>query len=169
MTARGCESRKDEIDNANTKSLMWGNCYSGWFCLPCLTHQARRVIFSIMNNNSSTRLGQYLRSLRDARGLTLRQVEASCGISNAFLSQVESGKVKSPSPTILYKLADLFDASYERLLEMAEYPLPDPNRNMIQSASTVFQRLGPISEDEEQALLDYLSFLRTRDKKRGHK
>jgi hypothetical protein len=35
-----------------------------------------------------------------------------------------SGKVREPSPNILFKLAALFDVPYETLLSLAGYPLP---------------------------------------------
>lgn len=110
-------------------------------------------------------LGMYLRSLRDARGLTLRDAEEKSGISNAFLSQVESGKVKHPSPIILYKLANLYEVPYEILMDRAGYPVPQKAKEIENNASAVFHRLGQISVDEEQALLDYLSFLRNRTKR----
>ncbi len=121
-----------------------------------------------MNENEKPALGLYLRSLRDARGLTLREVEDSTGVSNAFLSQLESGKVKQPSPTVLYKLAHAYEVPYEALMERAGYPVPRTATNAnSQAASVVFDRLGPITEDEEQALLDYLAFLRGRTKRKG--
>ena len=41
--------------------------------------------------------GEFLKSARKAKRLTLREVEQKTGISNAYLSQLESGKVKQPS------------------------------------------------------------------------
>lgn len=112
-------------------------------------------------------LGTYLRSLRDSRGLTLREVEDKSGISNAFLSQIESGKVKQPSPSMLYKLAELYHVPYEILMERAGFPVPQTVTETANGAPAVFRRLGQISMDEEQALLDYLSFLRNRAKRDG--
>ena len=43
-------------------------------------------------------LGQFLWDIRNARGLKLRQVEEACDVSNAYLSQLETGKIKQPSP-----------------------------------------------------------------------
>jgi len=48
-------------------------------------------------------LGQYLASIRNDRKMTLRQVEEASGkeVSNAYLSQLENGKILQPSPNIL--------------------------------------------------------------------
>lgn len=110
-------------------------------------------------------LGSYLRSLRDSKSLTLREVEIKTGISNAFLSQLESGKVKQPSPVMLYKLAGTYGVPYEALMERAGYPVPEAQTDP-RAANNTLKRLGEISQDEEQALLDYLTFLRSR---RGRK
>ena len=119
-----------------------------------------------METEDKPRLGQYLRAMREAKGLSLRQVEGKSGISNAFVSQMESGKVKQPSPVILYKLADLYGVPYESLMELVGYPSPSALTTEPRSASAVFRRFGEITPTEEAELLDYLSFLRSRARKR---
>lgn len=59
---------------------------------------------------------EILRTLRELSGLTLREVQDATGISNAYLSQLECGKIKKPSATFLYKLAKLYSVDFERLL-----------------------------------------------------
>ena len=122
-----------------------------------------------MRNEERTAIGIYLKSLRDTRNLSLRDVEKKTGVSNAVLSQIESGQVKRPSPTTLYKLSELFDVPYEELMGRAGYPTPSRHVGEAQSANSVFNRLGTITEDEEQELLDYLTFLRSRTKRGGNR
>src|SRR5574341_2678341 len=114
-----------------------------------------------MPRDERPRLGSYLKSLRESKGLSQRDVEEKSGISNAFLSQLESGKVKQPSPIVLYKLAELYAVPYAVLMERAGYPVPEPTTSPPRSAAPVFQRLGGVIEDEAQALLAYLGFLRS--------
>ena len=71
--------------------------------------------------NTAQILGSGLRSAREARNLSLRQVEEATGISNAYLSQLENDKVKKPSPHFLHKLAALYDVPYDLLMEYAGY------------------------------------------------
>lgn len=105
-------------------------------------------------------LSKFLQTERDRKGLTLRAVEQSTGISNAYLSQLESGKIKQPSPAILHKLSGLYDVSYADLMSLAGYPLPsDTDQKTKHDLSA---RIGPITEDEEDALMEYLQFLRSR-------
>lgn len=122
-----------------------------------------------MRSEEKTAIGIYLRSLRDTRGFSLREVERKTGVSNAVLSQIESGQVKRPSPTTLYKLAELYSVPYEELMDRAGYPIPSKHIGTAQSAQAVFNRLGMITEDEEQELLDYLAFLRSRNKRGGNR
>lgn len=110
-------------------------------------------------------LGKYLKSLREANSLTLRGVEQKTGVSNALLSQIESGKVKKPSPIMLYKLAELYGVSYEDLMKRTGYPVPNEKIANIHNRNTVFHRLGNLTKEEEESLLEYLSFLRSRSEK----
>lgn len=68
----------------------------------------------------SSILSELLREKRTAVNLRLRDAEA-CGVSNAYLSQLENGKIKKPSPFILKKLAKLYDCNFEELMVAAQY------------------------------------------------
>jgi len=94
--------------------------------------------------------------------LSLRAVEKKTGISNGMLSQLESGKVKQPSPVFLYKLAELYGVSYEGLMEKAGYPVPKADGVSREDSSRSFHRFGTLTSDEEEALFDYLVFIRSR-------
>ncbi|WP_185973860.1 helix-turn-helix domain-containing protein [Brevibacillus sp. LEMMJ03] len=59
--------------------------------------------------------GQYLRSLRKKRGLTIRQLEDVSGVSNSYISQIEKGE-KLPSPDILRKLHEHLGVSHGELM-----------------------------------------------------
>jgi HTH-type transcriptional regulator, competence development regulator len=112
-------------------------------------------------------LGQYLASIRKDRKLTLREVEeaTSKSVSNAYLSQIESGKIQQPSPNILHAIAELYAISYENLMELAGYIVSSDGK----SASSALRhgRVGTFAEhnltpQEEAELMDYLKFMRGR-------
>ena len=48
------------------------------------------------------------KKMRKAKGLTLREVESITGISNPYLSQLETGKIKSPGYDVVKSLYDLY-------------------------------------------------------------
>ncbi len=112
-----------------------------------------------MDEHSKT-LGEFLKTVREQKELTLRAVEHEIGISNAYLSQLEGNKIKRPSPTILHKLAALYDVSYEDLLALTGYP--SSNESAASSSSRLAARIGPITRDEEETLVEYLHFIRRR-------
>ncbi len=132
-------------------------------------------IFSIMSPTKDN-LGTFLASARNKLGMTLRAVEDETGISNAYLSQLEHGKIKMPAPQNLYKLAELYQVPYDLLMELAGYPVPktqaEYNYDSSSSAESRFAsdafaaRIGAVTEEEEEALIEYLQFIRSR--KRRH-
>jgi HTH-type transcriptional regulator, competence development regulator len=109
------------------------------------------------------KLGSFLAAARNSAGMSLRGVERATGISNAYLSQLETGKIKTPAPQNLHKLAELYGVSYELLMELAGFPLP--NSSLAPQAQGMAARIGPVTEEEEEALVEYLRFIRSR--KRG--
>lgn len=131
----------------------------------CLTFVAMLDIISNMNQKSNN-LGRFLQAVRDSKSLTLRAVEKATDISNAYLSQLESGKIKQPSPVILHKLSQLYEISYAEVLELAGYPIPDRSAD-APSYAGLAARIGPVTEEEENALIEYLEFMRSRRKRGG--
>lgn len=61
------------------------------------------------------KLTAMLTKARDDKGLTLRQLEAKTGISNALLSQIETGHVKEPSWRNVVKIAQALNLDLDRL------------------------------------------------------
>lgn len=53
--------------------------------------------------------GDYFFSLRKEKNWTLRQVEDATGISNSYLSQFESGKIRKPSNSVITKLINFYE------------------------------------------------------------
>jgi HTH-type transcriptional regulator, competence development regulator len=116
------------------------------------------------------KLGTYLKSVRLGLDMTLRGVEDATNqdVSNAYLSQLENGKVAKPSPHILYSLSQVYGVSYEDLMQRAGYIAPtkkDRGVNEKHGRAATFA-IEFLSSDEEQALLTYLAFLRSQRK--GH-
>jgi len=109
--------------------------------------------------------GEYFRALRESKQLTLREVEKATNVSNAYLSQLESEKIKQPSPLILHKLALFYGVSYGALMEKVGYPVPQKEERTAETeTNAVAYRIGEITEDEEVEILNYLKFIRTRKK-----
>jgi HTH-type transcriptional regulator, competence development regulator len=108
-------------------------------------------------------LGALLADLRKAKALSLREVEeaADKAVSNAYLSQLENGRIRKPSPHVLYSLAEVYGVPYDALMEKAGYLLPAENGSGRRNRLAAFA-IDDLTAEEEEELLKYLAFLRSR-------
>ena len=65
-------------------------------------------------------LGEYLKSIREAKHLSLRQVDYKSSISYSHLSMIENG-TRKPTALTLKELAGVYDVDYIDLYEKAGY------------------------------------------------
>lgn len=63
-------------------------------------------------------LAERLRWCRKVKGKTLRDVESATGISNAYLSQLETGKIKDPGLYRMKTLTQYYGITLEDLLNL---------------------------------------------------
>lgn len=110
---------------------------------------------------SPSKLGQHLAAIRNDRGFSLRQVEELTKkvVSNAYLSQIENGKIQQPSPNILHALSTIYKTSYETLMEMAGYIVNQQRPGEAHGKAATFAELN-LTEAEEKELLEYIKFKR---------
>jgi transcriptional regulator with XRE-family HTH domain len=97
--------------------------------------------------------------------MSLRQVEEATGkaVSNAYLSQLETGKITKPNPNILHALSELYAIRYEKLMEMAGYiSTSSPPKGSQRRAKVGTFSEHNLSQEEEARLLEFLQFLRSR-------
>jgi transcriptional regulator with XRE-family HTH domain len=109
-------------------------------------------------------LGAVLADLRTAKGLSLREVEEATGkaVSNAYLSQLENGRIQKPSPNVLHSLAAVYGVPYEALMEKAGYLLPSEDKGGGRRTRLAAFAIDDLTAEEEEELLKYLAFLRSR-------
>jgi len=116
------------------------------------------------SKGQANELGVVLADLRTAKGFSLREVEEATGnaVSNAYLSQLENGKIKKPSPNVLHSLADVYAVPYEALMEKAGYLLPSEGNGGGRRKRLAAFAIDDLTAEEEEELLKYLAFLRSR-------
>lgn len=66
-------------------------------------------------------IGQYIKDLRKEKGLTSRKLSELSGVSQPYISQLETGRNTKPSPEILQKIASSLDVDHLKLMEIAGY------------------------------------------------
>ncbi len=63
------------------------------------------------------KLHEVLSLARECKGVSLRELSATTGISNPLLSQMETGKVRKPSFSNVVKLSRALGVSLNKLAE----------------------------------------------------
>lgn len=114
-------------------------------------------------------IGAYLKEAREQRGLSLRDVEERTSVSSGHLSMLEQGKVKAPSPRILYELAKAYDLSYVVLMKQAGY-LPTNVPNETPKRAFAFRGIEKLTDEQRkriQRLIDLELFDLRRKRARG--
>lgn len=106
-------------------------------------------------------IGQQIKSARERKGLSLRELEILTGISNPYLSQLENGKVAKPSPNFLWKISFHLDIDFKQLMLDVGFITPltiDQNKHR----SILFE--DGLTEEEENIIRNFLSYIRLHKK-----
>jgi transcriptional regulator with XRE-family HTH domain len=110
------------------------------------------------------KLGAELARLRGLRGKTLRDVEDETGVSNAYLSQLETGKAEKPRPHVLHKLAQYYGVPYEHLMLAAGYLQSNDGRKANDPSLAEIQLMSAgLSEEQKKMVKRYIRFLQSED------
>jgi transcriptional regulator with XRE-family HTH domain len=109
-------------------------------------------------------LGETIRKRREGRTLSTIQAAERAEISTAYLSKLERGAVKQPSPHILHRLSEVLEIPYEELMILAGYLLPASSASRA-SEHTAALFGDELTDDEREMLLDYLRWYRQRQRK----
>ncbi len=112
--------------------------------------------------------GKFLRKLRGDRNLTLRQVEETAKISNAYLSQVERGERGIPHFRVLQRLANAYGVPISTLVEAMESETKGEaieGKELAPNTQFVSRGYEKLSEPGRQQLKDFLQYL-TKEEKR---
>jgi len=117
-----------------------------------------------IKRSTSKEFGQYIKDIRLAKNMTIREVEklSDKKISNSYLSQLETGKIQTPSPTMLEIISETYGCSYQALMEKIGYL---KKQNIEKLGNSEFFMNEKLTQKEEAELIKYLGFLRNKDKK----
>jgi transcriptional regulator with XRE-family HTH domain len=120
------------------------------------------------------KLGAVLRRLRQQRGWSLRDVEAKTGgkVHNAYLSQIESGKILRPSLETLVQLSLAFDIDFWTLAtesglipeDAPEKPKASRQPHPLETISR--SRVADLTFDELEQISEFIDFVKWRRKAR---
>jgi transcriptional regulator with XRE-family HTH domain len=117
--------------------------------------------------SSPEQLAWLLKQARELLGLSVRRAAAEVGISSTYLSQLEAGAIKEPSPRVLHSLARVYKLSYAELMRRAGYVVPSAAGDAASHAAAspldvALRTTTPLTENERAALAEYLAWYRSR-------
>lgn len=113
-------------------------------------------------------LGEFLRSVRQAAGFTLRKVEelSEGRVKNGYLSQVESGVIRVPSTHVLHELAKIYKVDYDLVLRRAGLPTQTTDPAGVGAPERIgaipMTALEDLDEAETKQLLDFVAFIKSK-------
>ena len=106
-----------------------------------------------MDNKKIELISINLKRLRNEQNpkLSIRKLAQEVGLSNGYLSKLESKKIKSPSLDALTKLAEKMGKEAEKVVFAKELTLEN-----IKNANIIDENGKQISDDERNFMLDAL-------------
>ena len=128
-------------------------------------------------NTINKEIGERIKTIRKQKGITLADLGARLGISESNMQRYESGKIASVSIDFINRLAPILEVKPEWLIgwdkddasqgyyldhetaEYAEYLRTRPSARLLFSASR------GISKEEMQEAVNYIEFIKSRNKK----
>lgn len=112
-------------------------------------------------------LGSYLWDTRNALGMSLREAEDASGVSNAYINQIETGRIKSPSPAILQKIATGYKAPYQHLMELAGHLKVTTGSETKRRGALPTSTLADVelTREEEEKVREYIAFLKMKNRR----
>jgi len=109
-----------------------------------------------------TPFGERVRSLRDAKGVTLKQMATDLSISSAYLSALEHGKRGQPSPQLVRQICAYFGIIWdeaeelERLADLSHPRVTVDTSGLSAKATELANRLSERVGDLDDTVLDRL-------------
>ena len=106
-------------------------------------------------------LGEFIRRQRQLGHQTVRQLADACGVSNAYISQIERG-LRTPSSFVLKAIADGLEMSSETLYSQAG--ILDPSDDEAGSVVEAIRHDQDLSARQREILVEmYESFRKVND------
>jgi transcriptional regulator with XRE-family HTH domain len=110
-----------------------------------------------MDRDHARRLGALIRKYRDARGLSLRDLEDQTGIDDGLLARMEGGAILTPAPDKLGRIAEALGIPLADLYGLAEYAVPSELPTLRPYLRTKYRRLPTEAADQLEAYAERLA------------
>jgi len=113
-----------------------------------------------------TPFGQKVRTLRAARGVTLKQMASDLQLSPAYLSSLEHGRRGRPSEALVVQVCEYFNLIWDDFEDVKKLAALSHPRAIVDTgglapvhtelANELAARIGELSSEDAEALLERL-------------
>ncbi len=110
------------------------------------------------------RLGEAVHRARQARGLSIRKLAETAGVTHSFIARLEAGRFQTVSPDNLTALAHALDIAPEDLFVLSGYAVPE---RLPTFGPYLRARYGELPEQAIDQLNQYFELLRDKYGDRG--
>ncbi len=100
-------------------------------------------------------LGEYIREARENRNISARRLSEELHMHHSYISRVEAGKFKQPSPEKLQRIAEHLELDYGDLCALAGYQAPG-----LPDFLPYLRAKYNMNDDDARRLGEYFEFLR---------
>ncbi len=110
------------------------------------------------NDNSATpvTLGEYIREARENRNISARGLSAELHMHQSYISRVEAGVFRQPSPEKLQRIAEYLELDYDDLCALAGYQAPG-----LPDFLPYLRAKYDMNDNDARRLSEYFELLRT--------
>lgn len=105
--------------------------------------------------------GELIKHYREARGWSLRELEAASGMSAANLSRIERAVVPPPAAEVIASIADALEVPVDQLRRAAGLASVTSGAEAVALEEAIVADTS-LNDDERQFLLEALRFIRSR-------
>ncbi|QFF98778.1 XRE family transcriptional regulator [Psychrobacillus glaciei] len=108
-----------------------------------------------MKNNVPENIGDYIRRIRNEKGISINELVKQSGVSKGYISQIENGHFK-PSADVLGKLSKSLRADFFELMVKAGYMTKESKENGLDEnfITTMIKQLS--FNDKKEFILDFI-------------
>ena len=106
------------------------------------------------------KFNEYLKQLRERRGMSQRELADASNISSAEISRLESGIRQKASPVVLKALAVALNVPYNELMRVAGYTEDETDKPIIAAHIPDMADLSEEELDEVRTFIDYIKHRR---------
>ena len=101
-------------------------------------------------------LGQYIHQAREAKGMTRRKLADTVHMHYSYISRLESGDYKRPSPEVVRRFAEALEMRYEDLYAIAGHQVIDRLPDFVPYMRAKFE----MNDDTARQLCEIYNTLR---------